>query len=404
MRFSITHTLKNAAVLALILLSAAACGKKNTSQNSGASTGLYPINGNVISSKEPFLFRIEASAVKNSGVTYRFMVYDDEKRVLALASTTGVAPKADGSVTWVPGADLIIEPNKAYWWEWEDSAGARSGLKVFYASSFMGSRPISPRDGGYLDKNLRNSPSLGVSNLYTGGGLLPTYDFQLFDAPDAQKPIAETAGLPQAFGVNQTRYYPPVTLNEGQTYYWRAKVNAPGVDTSWSKINSFTVANLCSFTTGGRYAAYAIDWVPKKCANVLKFIDMKTSLGPPDATIPYANFLSLDYGGEVIVEMGATVIDQPGFDMRVFEFVSTETLELFAGPTEAGPWFSLGVGFCGNYCDFDLEWAGIKYAKFFRVKDVGTLAMYCHETSGSDIDSVEWITGRTDVNACDSGW
>ncbi|MDH5637824.1 MAG: hypothetical protein OEZ04_04980 [Nitrospinota bacterium] len=392
--------------VALLFVVLSGCGPKKDGGSIDSTPGVYPSNGHVIHSDWAFRIALEASARKHPGSTYSFTLYGDKDKKETLASVGGVREQGDGSVFWVPGKEFIIEPNRQYWWEWADSAGGKSGLLYFFAASYQGGKPISPRNGGVMDRNMRNNPTLGVSHIYSGPGLWPTYDFQLFADSGATNLLAEGKGVEQTANANHTRWPAGVSLNEGAVYYWRVRVNAPGVSSDWSRLSSFTVVNVCTIN-GPPNATFAIDWTPKKCANYLtpRLRDMKQALGPPNGVSPnYSNFLSLDYGGELIVEMGATMVDHPGGDFRVYEFISTEILEAYIGPTEAGPWISLGVGWCGLYCEFDLGLVGAAYARYVRIVDRGTEALYCHETSGSDIDAVTWSKPFASPSACYYPW
>jgi len=385
----------------------AGCAPEGSGDSIDSTPGVYPSNGHVIHSDWAFRITMTASARKHRGATYSFTIYGDKERAETLATVSGVREQGDGSVFWVPGAEFVIEPNRQYWWEWEDSAGGKSGLLYFFAAAYQGGKPISPRDGGAMDRNLRNNPTLGVSHIYSGPGLRPTYDFQLFADQAGANLLAEGKDVEQTVAANHTRWSPGISLNEGTTYYWRVRINAPGVSSDWSRMSSFTVVDVCSID-GPPYAAFAIDWTPKKCANYLtpNLRNMNEALGPPNGVSrpAYTGFLSLDYGGELIVEMGATVVDHPGADLLVYEFVSTEILEAYIGPTEAGPWTSLGVGWCGLYCEFDLALVGASYARYVRIVDRGTEGLYCHETSGSDIDAVTWPKAVPSPGACNYPW
>jgi hypothetical protein len=396
------NVIKAGALAALLAAALAHCGQ-TSSQDKSQTGGVWPASGQVIQTSQPIRFNITRAAMKSPGDSYSIAIYKDAYGEQKIASTTVVDRGAAEGVVWSPSGAFIIEPNTQYWWEWIGGSGAKSGFLTFFASSWQGGKPISPRDGGYMDRNMRQTPTLGVSNIYSGPGLAPTYDFQLFDSLGAAKPIAEKLGLTQTPGENHTRYSPPVTLADGGVYYWRARVNAPGITPQWSKLNVFTVTDVCSIDGPG-YAAWAIDWVPKRCANIITHGDMTEALGTPNATAEYTGFISMDYGGELFLEMGMTITDSPGPEIQVFEFVSTEFLEVFVGPTEAGPWTSLGAAFCHAYCEFDLAIAGVRYARYIRIRDLDAQGYICHDTSGCDIDSVLWYRGKRSPEMCATRW
>jgi len=395
-----TRIKRTLSILAAMTLASCA---QDTGGGQNQPGGVWPPDGNVIQSSRPIQFNISRDSVKSSGKRHTFSIFADSNGAKTIASGSMADSGSAGGVSWSPGSDFIIEPNTQYWWQWQDGAGNKSRIYTFFASAWQGGKPISPRNGGFMDRNMRAAPTLGVSNVYTGPGLNPTYDFQIFDKPSATAPIAEKMGEPQAVGDNHTRYKLPVTLSDGGTYYWRVRVNAPGVDNSWSRLSSFTVTDVCQIDGPG-YAAWAIDWVPKKCANVITHQDMNDALGLPNASAEYTGFISMDYGGELFLELGMTITDAPGPEIHVFEFVSTEFLEVFVGPTEAGPWTPLGAAFCHRVCEFDLAQGGVTYARYIRIRDLDAQGYICHDTSGCDIDAVLWGSGYRSPMMCGSRW
>ncbi|MCS7313184.1 MAG: hypothetical protein NZ742_09785 [Acidobacteria bacterium] len=128
------------------------------------------------------------------------------------------------------------------------------------------------------------------------------------------------------------------------------------------------------------------------------------ALGPPDQ---FLGIVSLGIDGSVTVEMGRCISDGPGMDLRVYQAVSNEGVEVQVSQSRAGPWISLGWDFCGEptsglfsgYCDFDLAWGGLSPVRFLRIID---RQRYSHpgstsctdwnvnpRTPGADIDAVQ---------------
>jgi len=134
--------------------------------------------------------------------------------------------------------------------------------------------------------------------------------------------------------------------------------------------------------------------------------DPTDALGPPDAagfTGPDElgwGYYSLDVDGSIVVEMGATVANGSGPDIRIWEYISIEPIEVFAAYSEAGPWNSLSTQRCEDFCDFDLGFAGMLYARFFKIVDLWPLSERCHETAGADIDSVEALNTADEPAQC----
>ncbi len=114
----------------------------------------------------------------------------------------------------------------------------------------------------------------------------------------------------------------------------------------------------------------------------------------------YLGIMSLGQGGYVTVDMGASAIDGPGDDVRVFQTQSGEPVTLYASTSSQGPFTLLGLrfdcrtrspGLFSNHCDFDLHDGGLAEARYFKIEDGeiypclggGTL------TEGADIDAIE---------------
>ena len=166
---------------------------------------------------------------------------------------------------------------------------------------------------------------------------------------------------------------------------------------------SFTVKNMCDISGSG-YAENYFDHIsPTVCSLILP--NPSEAFGPPNASgtsnSEYSGFVSLNHGGSVGFEMGRTVVNGPGNDIRVYEYVSDEPLEALVAQSELGPWISLGALFCGDsYCEFDLGRSGINYARFVKIVDMWSAAASCYATAGSDIDAVVGLNVASDAGQC----
>ena len=154
------------------------------------------------------------------------------------------------------------------------------------------------------------------------------------------------------------------------------------------------------------FATSVVDWWLPACSLQHNgYNDPQQVLGPPDAVNlggkdNYQGIMSLGQGGYVTVDLGASAIDGPGADIRVFQTTSREPVTLYASTSSQGPFTLLGLRFdCGsrsqgllsNHCDFDLHDGGLAEARYVKVEDGeiypclagGTL------TEGADIDAVQ---------------
>jgi hypothetical protein len=154
------------------------------------------------------------------------------------------------------------------------------------------------------------------------------------------------------------------------------------------------------------YAVSVVDWWLPGCSLQHNgYNDPQQVLGPPDAVNlggkdNYQGMMSLGQGGYVTVDMGASAIDGPGGDIRVFQTTAREPVTVYASTSAQGPFTLIGLRYdCGsrsqglfsNHCDFDLHDGGLAEARYFRVEDGeiypclagGTI------TEGADIDAVQ---------------
>jgi hypothetical protein len=114
---------------------------------------------------------------------------------------------------------------------------------------------------------------------------------------------------------------------------------------------------------------------------------------------------SLGQGGWITVDLGLTVNDARGPEIRVYQTVSGEPVTLYAAAAPEGPFRALALQeYCGNrstgafsnHCDFDLARGGLASARYLRVEDgelypclAGTTA-----SEGADIDAIEVLGVR----------
>ena len=157
------------------------------------------------------------------------------------------------------------------------------------------------------------------------------------------------------------------------------------------------------------YARAVVDWWLPQCTLTHdRYNDPQEVLGPPDAVNldgmqDYQGFMSLGQGGYVTVDMGTTIVDGPGPDVRVFQTTSNEPVTLYASNAPEGPFTLVGLrvscgarspGLLSNHCDFDLHDAGLVSARYLKIEDGEIYPCLAGGTvtEGADVDAVQVLS------------
>jgi hypothetical protein len=144
------------------------------------------------------------------------------------------------------------------------------------------------------------------------------------------------------------------------------------------------------------------------CIPTNAFTSADELLGAPNASATgpgktqYQGFVSLGVNGSVTVFMGSCIQDLPGDDIRVYQSVSREAVEVQVSQNQDGPFVSLGFKDCNDpppffqgFCDFDLAGSGLTSVRFVRVIDRETITFpgaECDNTGmspGADVDAIQ---------------
>jgi hypothetical protein len=161
----------------------------------------------------------------------------------------------------------------------------------------------------------------------------------------------------------------------------------------------------------GAFAQAVVDWWIPKCSaayNHARYGDPQNVLGAPDAVNlgvkdEYNGITSLGQGGYVVVDMGHSVVDQPGDDIRVYQMTSNEPVTLYASDNATGPFRLIArqrecgertPGIKANHCDFDLAEGQVSSARYFKIEDGEIYPCIAGGTAteGADIDAIEVLT------------
>lgn len=144
------------------------------------------------------------------------------------------------------------------------------------------------------------------------------------------------------------------------------------------------------------------------CLPTNAFTNTDEVIGPPNAAstgpgkTQYTGFLSLGIGGSIVVFMGSCIQDDAGPDLRVFQSVSREAVEVQVASSMDGPFVSLGIQDCVDnppffhgYCDFDLAGSGLTNIRFVRAIDrevitfPGAACDNAGLSPGADLDAIQ---------------
>jgi len=438
-------------VAALVSITIASCGGGGggggSSSKPSTITTTPAMNGFVSPDSEIVITISNSDYAKSPGV-YTIFLYDDGGGFAPLASIDALVEDGGGNVVWQTG--YTAQTNRSYYWQWSGifttSKGTEtrdSGILTMHVKKEHAMEPISPRDNGYLDVNLAATPRLAVKNLYTYPDATVSYDFELYEDAALTKKLGEQTGVAQIAEEPYTYFDLPITtapttptakwlglegdtpapsedpqpsaapaLLKNSSYFWRARAVVDGTAMDWTPVYTFTVRNFCEIS-GGRYAAHIIDWThDRNCQQILRD-NPNEALGGPNAAGWYGNqnspgvgFVSIDIGGTLIVEMGTPVYNGGGYDIRIYQYVSQEPMEVFVAQSESGPWYQMGPWtYCGfldegetapnGHCDFDLGATPLKYAKYIKIKDIEDAS--CYTTAGAEIDAVTALHSTASV-------
>ena len=137
------------------------------------------------------------------------------------------------------------------------------------------------------------------------------------------------------------------------------------------------------------------------CVSTNAFKDLSEVLGPPDGRstgdgkVELDGFVSLGIEGFVTLYMGSCIQDLAGPDIRVYQTVAGEAVEVLVSSDEDGSFTSLGTSACDQFCDFDLAGSGLNNIRVVQVVDrartqfLGAECDNVGPSPGADLDAVE---------------
>ena len=159
------------------------------------------------------------------------------------------------------------------------------------------------------------------------------------------------------------------------------------------------------------YATTVADWWIPACSLAHNgYNDPNELLGGPNAVNlggkdNYRGLVSLGQGGWIVVDMGSTVVNGPGADVRVFQATANEEVTVYASASPTGPFTLIGLretcgrrglGTFSNFCEFDLAAGGLAEARYLKIEDGEIYPCLAGDTAteGADIDAVQALNFR----------
>jgi hypothetical protein len=292
--------------------------------------------------------------------------------------------------------------------------GAATALLVAALAGCGGDGPNGPTNG-LGPQPVPVAPAAGTQ-VTTDTPTFTARNASGYDAGQAQYTFeVTTAGLGRAIasttvpaGRGTTSVTLTTPLPRGMNLSWRVVARKSGGETA-SVASQFRLPNVACQAAGSTngYARRVVSTdIPFCPLSPSQYRDTEEALGPPDAVEirpgVYLGFVSLADGGSVAVDMESCATDGPGMDVRVFQAVGAEPINLYAGGTATGPWIPVGENrvcdtrFPGGggvirYCDFDLAAAEVQQARFFKIQDAERTPCSAAGTDseGADLDAVQ---------------
>ena len=205
-----------------------------------------PADGSLVAGTRPTLVVTNATDPEEDLLRYRFYVYRDFGMTELVASSPDV-DEGPSRTSWQVTLDLV--ENETYFWHALATDGDLESppSEIFRFTVNALEEPPSvpalvlPADGSSV---ATPTPTLVVDNATSLDGPVGEplhYHFTLYtDEALADLLVEDDAVVEGASG--QTTWEPPVTLDEGATYYWRARaIDVRGLVSAWTSSFRFTV-------------------------------------------------------------------------------------------------------------------------------------------------------------------
>jgi len=351
----------------------------------------YPPAHQDISSSHPVLMVRNFRDFNGYDLVYDFQLFSDSWKTLIDQAADVVS--GDEYTEW--SVNISLNYGKRYYWrvraKSEYSTGDWKVSTDFRIKNIFPPEPFSPRNGETLDSA---TPMLCIENSEGIGGKR-FYDFQIYSDEALTQRIVQQVDISETTG--HTCWQSTATLSSDRNYYWRVRARIGSEYSDWTSPLSFYIC-ACNSSGGNEYAQLIIEDNIDDCDGVNQFLNGNEALGPPNASgsseSDFSGFVSLGLEGSITVDMKVCIFNGPGYDLRVFQYISKEPVEILASSCRNGTYYSLGIQECTHpFCRFDISNIPLNEIRFIKIVDRSN-PIPCYSHIGADIDAIEAIHYR----------
>jgi hypothetical protein len=211
-----------------------------------------------------------------------------------------------------------------------------------------------------------------------------------------------SCGNGQAIGTGNSIVVSPT---EPTTYFVRAEglcntTLCVSKTIEMERISSCSAHEIVSFKQGKRKDYGNVPVLRSNANNALGTPQYNDNANAP------MNYVSLGFGGELILKFEYPIANGAGNDLRVVETsYGNPTCNAYREKVNVSvsqdgvSWKDLGEG-CQN-ADFDLDAAGLPWAIFVKLKDASNRADFgAKDADGYDVDGIECLNGNAQISQC----